>query len=149
VQWGRHKGLDGRYGKHVEPLPQWGNRWGRPCGSGTFTRLSPSSSSVRKCNEYPVNFHHNQRVLGQSLQARDLVGAQDQMTATTPAIQSKLARSFGRSAVRSWGSARTSPATPKRSRRSPLPPFNEPLALKSRNRTDSVCRIEKFKDEIG
>ena len=80
MQWGRHKGLDGRYGKHVEPLPQWGNRWGRPCGSGTSTRLSPSSSSVRKCNEYPVNFHRNRRVLGQLLQAHDFVGAPDPRT---------------------------------------------------------------------
>lgn len=60
------------------PCRSGGNRWGRPCGSGTSTRLSPSSSSVRECSEYLVNFHRNRRVLGQLLQAHDLVGAPGQ-----------------------------------------------------------------------
>ena len=95
MQWGRHEGLDGRYGKHVEPLPQWGNRWGRPCGSGTSTQLSLSSSSIRKCSEYPANFYHNRRILGQLLQAHDLVGvpgqrAGNQLRRNTIKIDEKL-----------------------------------------------------------
>lgn len=71
MQWGRHEGLDGRYGKHVEPLPQWGNRDSR-------TSTQPSSSSVGKCSEYPVKFHRNRCFTRQFLPVHDLADVPDQ-----------------------------------------------------------------------
>ncbi|CDZ63922.1 Hypothetical protein NGAL_HAMBI2605_27150 [Neorhizobium galegae bv. orientalis] len=121
MQWGRHKGLDGRYGKHVEPLPQWGNRWGRPCGSGTSTRLSPSSSSVRKYSEYPVNFHRNREYWDNF--CRHMISSAHRINAPTinsGGIPSKLTRSFRKSAVRSLVSATTLLETAKLSRGSAI-----------------------------